>query len=136
MSPISATEAQPLEAGSEGYRKANLALFVAGFACFAMLYGTQPILPLLVEVFGVAPATASLSVSAGTITLAAMLIPASVLSDRFGRQQLMRWSLVAAALFATLAALVTDFTQLLVLRGLLGIAIAGVPAAAMAYLGV
>ncbi|MCB1954781.1 MAG: MFS transporter [Rhodocyclaceae bacterium] len=135
MSPISATEAQPLEAGSEGYRKANLALFVAGFACFAMLYGTQPILPLLVEVFGVAPATASLSVSAGTITLAAMLIPASVLSDRFGRQQLMRWSLVAAALFATLAALVTDFTQLLVLRGLLGIAIAGVPAAAMAYLG-
>ncbi len=124
-----------LEAGSAGYRKANLALFVAGFACFAMLYGTQPILPLLVDVFGVSPATASLTVSAGTITLAALLIPASILSDRFGRQTVMRWSLVAAALFATLSALVTDFTQLLVLRGLLGIAIAGVPAAAMAYLG-
>ncbi|MCB1910152.1 MAG: MFS transporter [Rhodocyclaceae bacterium] len=110
-------------------------MFVAGFACFAMLYGTQPILPLLVEVFGVSPATASLSVSAGTITLAAMLIPASLLSDRFGRQRVMRWSLVAAAMFATLSALVTDFTQLLVLRGLLGLAVAGVPAAAMAYLG-
>ena len=125
----------PLEAGSAGYRRANLAMFVAGFACFAMLYGTQPILPLLVEVFGVAPTTASLSVSAGTIALAAMLIPASLLSDRYGRQQLMRWSLVAAAIFAFLSALVTDFEQLLVLRALLGLSIAGVPAAAMAYLG-
>ncbi len=130
-----ATSPQRLEAGSAGYRRANLAMFVAGFACFAMLYGTQPILPLLVEVFGVSPATASLSVSAGTITLAAMLIPASLLSDRFGRQAVMRWSLVAAAVFAALSALVGDFTQLLVLRGLLGMAIAGVPAAAMAYLG-
>jgi len=127
-----ATSLQRLEAGSEGYRRANLAMFVAGFACFAMLYGTQPILPLLVEVFGVSPATASLSVSAGTITLAAMLIPASLLSDRFGRQAVMRCSLVAAAVFATLSALVSDFTQLLLLRGLLGLAIAGVPAAAMA----
>ena len=126
---------QRLEAGTDGYRRANLAMFVAGFACFAMLYGTQPMLPLLVEYFDVSPATASLSVSAGTIALAAMLIPASLLSDRFGRQRVMRWSLVAAAVFATLSALVTDFAQLLVLRGLLGLAIAGVPAAAMAYLG-
>lgn len=129
------TAPQRLEAGTEGYRRANLAMFVAGFACFAMLYGTQPLLPMLVDYFGVSPATASLSVSAGTIALAAMLIPASLLSDRFGRQRVMRWSLIAAAVFATLSAVVTDFAQLLVLRGLLGMAIAGVPAAAMAYLG-
>jgi YNFM family putative membrane transporter len=123
-----------LEAGSPEYRQANWALFVAGFACFAMLYGTQPILPLLVEVFRVSPTTASLTVSAGTLTLALMLIPASLLSDRLGRQKLMLWSLLAAALFALLSAFAADFTQLLVLRALLGLAIAGVPAAALAYL--
>lgn len=125
----------PLEAGSEGYRRVNQAMFFAGFACFAMLYGTQPILPLIAARFSVTPAAASLTVSAGTLALAAMLIPASLVSDRFGRRPVMRASLLAAALFALLAAAVTDFAQLLLLRGLLGIAIAGVPAAAMAYLG-
>lgn len=127
--------AAALEAGTAGYRRANLAMFVAGFACFAMLYGTQPILPLLVEVFAVLPATASLTVSAGTFALALALIPASVLADRIGRRELMRVSLAAAAVFALLAAVAQDFTQLLLLRGLLGLALAGVPAAALAYLG-
>jgi YNFM family putative membrane transporter len=122
-------------AGSADYRRANLAMFIAGFACFAMLYAPQPLLPLLAEVFTVSPATASLAVSAGTLTLALMLIPASVLADRIGRRPLMQISLAASALFALLAAFAQDFTQLLVLRGLLGAALAGVPAAALAYLG-
>ena len=36
-----------LEAGTPGYRRANLAMFVGGFATFAMVYSTQPLLPLL-----------------------------------------------------------------------------------------
>jgi YNFM family putative membrane transporter len=41
-----------------------LALALAGFTCFALLYGTQPILPQLTGEFGVSPATASLTVAA------------------------------------------------------------------------
>lgn len=100
-----------------------------------MLYGTQPILTVFVERFGVSPATASLSVSAATMALALALIPASLVSDRVGRHALMRWSLAAAAVCALLGAFAANFGQLLVLRALLGIAIAGVPAAALAYLG-
>lgn len=110
-------------------------MFVGGFATFAMLYATQPLLPLLATEFEVGPATASLSVSAGTGALALMLIPASVLSDRVGRETVMKASLALAALIALACAAVGDFSQLLVLRALLGAALAGLPAAAMAYLG-
>lgn len=123
------------EAGSSGYLRTNLALFVGGFAAFAMLYGTQPLLPLLAADFGLDAATASLSVSAGTAALALLLIPASILADRFGRARVMQFALAAAPLFAIASAFATDFVQLLILRALLGAAIAGLPAAAMAFLG-
>ena len=137
MSDRIADHAEPngLEAGTPAYRRANLAIFFGGFASFAMLYGTQPVLPLLSESFAIAPTAASLSVSAGTAALALALIPASVLADRFGRERVMKLSLALAAALACANAFVTDFQQLLVVRALLGAAIAGLPAAAMAYLG-
>ncbi|RPH60263.1 MAG: MFS transporter [Burkholderiales bacterium] len=109
-------------------------MFVGGYATFAMLYATQPLLPQLAADFAVGPAKASLAVSAGTAAMALMLIPASVVSDRFGRERLMKISLALAAVIGTASAAVGDFTQLLVLRALLGAVLAGLPAAAMAYL--
>jgi YNFM family putative membrane transporter len=133
--PPLAADPPLLQAGSAAYRRANLAMFVGGFATFAMLYGTQPMLPLFAAAFGVDAATASLTVSAGTAALALMLIPASVLSDRLGRAAVIKGSLALAALIALGSAVVTDFNQLLVLRALLGAVLAGLPASAMAYLG-
>lgn len=124
-----------IEADTPAFRRANLALFIGGFATFALLYATQPLLPELSREFGVGAAWASLAVSAGTGAMALMLIPASILSDRYGRVRLMKWSLALAAAIALAGAFVTDFTQMVVLRALLGAALAGLPAAAMAYLG-
>lgn len=134
--PLSTATAPPerLAAGSPAFRQANLAMFVGGYASFAMLYCTQPLLPLFSAEFALDPAAASLAVSAGTAGLALMLIPASVLSDRFGRVRLMKLSVAIAALICAASAFVADFSQLLVLRALLGMAIAGLPAAAVAYL--
>ena len=42
------------------FQRANLAMFVGGFATFALLYGTQPMLPLFAASFGISPARASL----------------------------------------------------------------------------
>lgn len=125
----------PIEAGTPAFRRANLAMFLGGFASFALLYATQPILPRLVADFDVAPTTASLSVSLGTAALALMLLPASVLSDRYGRQGVMKASLTFATLIAFATAAAADFGQLLVLRMLMGAALAGLPASAMAWLG-
>lgn len=133
--PPAPDRAPLIEADTPAFRRANLALFIGGFATFALLYATQPLLPELAREFGVGAALSSLAVSAGTGAMALMLIPASLLSDRFGRVRLMKWSLALAAVIALAGAFVTDFTQMVVLRALLGAALAGLPAAAMAYLG-
>lgn len=134
--PARDTQAEErLAAGTPAFQRANLAMFVGGFATFALLYGTQPMLPLFAASFGISPARASLAVSAGTAALALVLIPASVLADRIGRRPVMKAALAVAAVLSIGAALITDFNQLLVLRALLGAALAGLPAAAMAYLG-
>lgn len=128
--------AMPLiEAGTPAFRRMNLAMFIGGFATFALLYALQPILPRFAADFAVSATTASLLYAAGTVAMAAMLIPASVLTDRFGRHTIMRASLALAAFIGLASALAADFTQLLVLRLLLGGVLAGMPAAAMAYLG-
>lgn len=124
-----------LRIGGPGFLRANLALAIAGFTCFALLYGTQPVLPQLTEDFGVTPATASLTVAAGTGAMAFLLIPLSLFADRYGRERLMRWGLAGAGLFAFASAVAPDFLLLLLCRVGLGACIAGVPAAAMAYLG-
>lgn len=124
-----------LQAGSPAYVKANLAISLGGFVCFMLLYGTQPLLPQLSESFRVSPTTASLTVSAGTMALAVLLIPFSLISDRYGRVWMMKWALLGATLFAGLSVLAPNFSSLVMARAGLGACIAGLPAAAMAYLG-
>ncbi|MDI2130953.1 MFS transporter [Yinghuangia seranimata] len=120
--------------GSSGYRRVNLALFLAGCATFAMLYTTQTLLPQLSDRFGLTPAQASVSVSVTTGALALAVIPVSMLSERWGRVRVMTVSVFAAALLGVLAAFAPDFGTLVALRTLQGVALAGLPATAMAYL--
>lgn len=124
-----------LQAGTAAFQRANLALALAGFSCFSLLYGTQPVLPQLTTEFAISPGQASLSVAAGTAAMAFLLIPLSLLADRYGRERAMKAGLVGAALFALLSALAPNFLALLLCRAALGACIAAVPAAAMAYLG-
>ena len=127
MSPA----ANPAQASA----RITLALSLAGFSCFMLLYGTQPLLPQLTGAFAILPGTASLSVTAGTGLMALLLIPLSLLADRYGRERLMRLGLLGAAGFSLASAWAPDFTLLVLARAGLGLCVAGVPPAAMAYLG-
>lgn len=113
----------------------TLALSLAGFSCFMLLYATQPLLPQLTGAFAIAPGTASLSVTAGTGLMALLLIPFSLLADRYGRERLMRLGLLGAAGCSLASAWAPDFALLVLARAGVGLCVAGVPAAAMAYLG-
>lgn len=124
-----------LQTGTPEFRRANWALILGGFACFTLLYGTQPLLPEFTEAFGISPTMASLTVSAGTLTLAFLLIPLSMLSDKFGRAPLMKAALLGATLFAWASAFAPNFEWLVLFRAGVGACIAALPAAAMAYLG-
>jgi YNFM family putative membrane transporter len=110
------------------------AMFFGGFSTFAMLYGLQPLMPMFSDEFALSPAAASGVVSAATGALALMLIPASLIADRIGRKPLMNAALFAAAFLTFACGFAESFSQLLVLRVLLGVVLAGLPAVAMAYL--
>nr|WP_245537837.1 MFS transporter [Tsukamurella paurometabola] len=124
----------PLRAGTPAYRRITLALFVAGLTTFGSMYSTQAVLPELTRVFGAAPATSALAVSVTTGLLALTIIPVSALSERFGRTHVMTASAILAVVLGLLIPLSPTLPVLLALRALQGIALAGVPAVAMAYL--
>ncbi|TDW70816.1 MFS transporter [Kribbella pratensis] len=120
--------------GDPEYRKLSVALFAAGLATFALLYSTQPLLPQLVDAFHVSPSQSAFSVSFATFGLGLALLVAGPASEVLGRTNLMRWSVAATTGFALLSAFAPTWHTLLALRGLQGIAMAGLPAVAMAYL--
>ncbi|MDN0082947.1 MFS transporter [Crenobacter sp. SG2305] len=123
-----------IRAGTPEYRRTNIALFLGGFSTFWLLYWVQPLLPLFARVFGLSPAASSVALSASTGGMALALLPASFLSDRFGRKPVMCVAMSLAAVLTVLTAEAPSFASLLVLRALSGIVLAGLPAVAMAYL--
>jgi MFS transporter, YNFM family, putative membrane transport protein len=133
--PPPADEDRPrLRRGDPGLRRVNFALFLAGMATFTLLYETQALLPLVSRSFGAGPAEASLTVSVATGALALAVIPVSSLSEVVGRRAVMMVSVLAAAVLGLLAPLSPALWVLLACRALQGVALAGVPAVAMAYL--
>ncbi|MFI7666058.1 MFS transporter [Nocardia sp. NPDC049526] len=115
-------------------RRITTALFAAGLATFVSMYSAQALLPSLSAAFGVAPAQAALAVSLTTGFLALAIVPVSALSSRIGRTRVMTGSAVVSAAIGLLLPLSPSLEALLVGRALQGVALAGVPAVAMAYL--
>ncbi|WP_035801010.1 MFS transporter [Kitasatospora mediocidica] len=134
LSLPSTTTDRRLRPGSRAFRRSNLALFAAGIATFVLLYSTQGLLPLLSSSLNLTPGQASWTASAATLGLALALLPASALSDRYGRTAVMTWSVVAASLIALALPFAPGLGALVALRVLQGAALAGLPATAMAYL--
>lgn len=121
--------------GTREFTLANVALFAAGFTTFALIYCVQPIMPVLGHDFGVDAATASLSLSATTQCLAVSMLVASSLSEVFGRKRVMVLSLFSSSALMIGSAFAQNWTSLLDLRALAGVAFSGLPATAMAYVG-
>lgn len=119
--------------GTQGYRRLVAAVWAAGVGSFMLLYAPQAMLPLLSDSFGVPASTAALSVSVAAGALALALIPVSALASRWGRTRVMTVALVVAAVLGLLLPLAPSFPVLLAIRGLQGVAIAGLPALAMAH---
>ncbi|MFJ8490609.1 MFS transporter [Streptomyces sp. NPDC094038] len=123
-----------LTPGGPGYRRMSFALFLAGVATFALLYSTQALLPLISDGYGVSASDASWTVAAATGGLALFVIPMSALSERFGRRTVMTASLAVAVTVGLLVPFAPSLGVLIVLRGVQGAALAGLPASAQAYL--
>nr|WP_082174297.1 MFS transporter [Bacillus sp. FJAT-27231] len=124
-----------IQQGTPAFKKANFALFAAGFITFANLYLTQPLLPIFTKEFNVTPTMASLSLSLTTLSLAFGLLIFGSLSEAWGRKNIMSSCIVIASILTIIVAFSPSFQLLLLLRIVQGFAFAGIPSIAMAYLG-
>jgi MFS transporter, YNFM family, putative membrane transport protein len=136
LSGLAAPACEPPLIARGGARlwRVSFAMFFGSFATFAVLYCVQPLMPGFAGAFSISPAAASLSLSATTGVLAVAMAFAGTVSDVWGRKAVMTASLAAAAAATLAAAFSPDWTTLIMLRALTGLALSGVPAVAMAYL--
>ena len=123
-----------LQQGAADFKRINRAMMFGGFSTFALLYCIQPLMPMLSREFALTAAQSSLALSLSTGMLAVSLIVSSLLSERFGRKPMMAASMTLGGILTVLCAFAHTYPQLLVLRGLLGFMLGGMPAIAMAYL--
>lgn len=112
----------------------RLALFLAGFATFSLLYCVQPLLPEFARDFHVSAAASSLPLSLATGGLAIAIFCAGAVSENLGRRGLMFASIALAAVLNAVAAFIPHWGSLVLVRALSGVALGGVPAVAMVYL--
>src|SRR6201992_3140642 len=120
--------------GDRSYRRIAIALFAAGVATFALMYSTQALLPELARSFALSDAQSALSVSLTTAGLGVTLMCTGPISEVLGRTRLIHTSLLASAIIGLACAVAPSWDALLALRLLQGVALAGLPAVATAYL--
>jgi YNFM family putative membrane transporter len=119
---------------SVAVERITVGVAAGGLASFALLYAPQPVLPQLAGEYGISPGHASLVVGVATGALAIGVIPLSLLSEITGRRPVVIMSVVVAAVLGLVVPLAPSFPVLVVLRAAQGVALAGFPAVAMAYL--
>ncbi len=115
-------------------RRTVVAVFLAGVAVFLVLYETQGLIPAIRTAYDIDAPTASLTVSATNVAMAVFLIPFSLLAPRIGHARQIAGGVILAALLALVLPFMPTAELLIAVRLLQGVAIASVPATAMAYL--
>lgn len=120
--------------GDPASRKVSLALFAAGVAVFGQMYAPQAVLSLVADDFGLSPSDSSLLISATTLGVVVGVLPWSYVSDRIGRIPAMRVALIGATVLGLAIPFIPSFAVIVVLRGLAGLLLAGLPAVALTYI--
>lgn len=105
----------------------GIAVAASGIAIFAQVYAAQGLLPPIAAEMRIAPSTAAITMSATMLGIAAGAIPWAILSEQIGRIPVLRLCMLAAAILSIASAFSPDFTTLVVLRLLTGIAVGGLP---------
>ena len=117
-----------------GRRPSTVPVVLAGFTAFLGLYTTQPLLPLLAQVFHASRFAVTLTITAPTAGVALAAPFAGRLGDLFGRRRVIVTAAFAMALLTALAASAQTLNQLIAWRFLQGLVTPGVFAVTIAYI--
>ena len=124
-----------IEYGSKSFTAILWSLFFAGFASFSSLYSVQPMMPIFAKFFQVTPTHSSFPLSFSTVALAIGLLFTGFISDRFGRKSIMVCALFLVSILLLISASFPIWEIFLSTRILIGLAVSGVAAVAMTYIG-
>lgn len=111
-----------------------LSLSFASMFIFAAFYSFQPLLPVLTDEFGISVSSASMTMSLATISLIIGLIVLGFLADRNGRVLFIKLSILFSIIPMIFIPMTDSYIIILILRFIQGFTLAGVPAAALAYI--
>lgn len=120
--------------GTPEYRRVAVGLFLAGVTTFALLHAPQPLLPEFASFFGLSAQQAALAVSFSTLGLGLALLITGPGTEVIGRTPVMFASMFVASAVGVACAFAPSWGWLLVLRFVQGVALAGLPAVATAYI--
>jgi predicted MFS family arabinose efflux permease len=121
---------------SHHFEQSHLRLLgLAGFASMASMRIGDPMLVVLGQEFQVSTGEASGVVSVFAVVYGLMQLFYGPLGERFGKLRVVSLAVTACALFSALTALSVNLPMLLVMRGLMGAAAAGIIPLSMAWVG-
>lgn len=111
-----------------------LSLGFSSIFIFATLYSFQPLLPIFTEEFSISVSYASMSMSVTSVSLILGLIILGFLTDRNGRVFFIKLSIFLSIVPLLIIPLTDSYFIVVLLRFIQGFTLAGVPAAALAYI--
>lgn len=133
-SPVGGDPSPSLAPGSPQWRHFTLALFLAGFASFVLIFSPQAFLAAISTDLDVSPGTAAGTVSAAALGVAVGVLGWAGISDRTGRVRAMRWSLLAGVTLAAIVPVLPTIELILAVRFLEGVLVGAAPAVGMAHI--
>ncbi len=110
-----------------------LAVFLCGVFAFVDLYATQPLLPLLAQMYHASKAQVGLTISASTLGVAIAAPLLGIFAERISRRRVILFSLFALVVPTLLAATSHSLASLIFWRFLQGVLIPGIFAMTITY---
>jgi predicted MFS family arabinose efflux permease len=124
-----------MTATAQAERNSLRVMGLAGFASMASMRLCDPMLLVLGQEFSVTIGDASRVVSVFAVVYGVMQLFYGPLGDRFGKLRVISLAVMACAVFSAITSLTSNLTLLVVMRGFMGAAAAGIIPLSMAWIG-
>ncbi|MGV2987098.1 MFS transporter [Vibrio sp. E150_011] len=123
-----------IERHSTEYNRVTWGLSLGSFLVFCNLYLFQPILPQLAQHFSVSETEINWVFAASTLALSVCLVPWAISSESMGRRFVMLTGLLMVPIIGGLMLLTESLLSLVILRAMMGFALAAFASVAVAYM--
>lgn len=123
-----------IEFGSKEYKTVSFTMALGSFLIFCNLYLFQPILPQLARELAISATQVNWIFASTTLTLSLFLVPWALVSESFGRKNVMLVGLFLPPFINLCMLLDNSFFGMVMARAAMGVALAAFAAVAVAYM--